>query len=95
MTLAELGRFDEAEQALHLAEEYSGGLPWVRSWLAYGLGRSGKKEEACQILTRLEALAQSGCGTGARAPFAGLFALLRLTSFRHVIDRGSIVLCAF
>jgi tetratricopeptide (TPR) repeat protein len=59
LTLADLGRFDEAEQALRLAEQCSGGLPWVRGWLAWGLGRSGKKGEAFQILTQLVDAAHS------------------------------------
>ena len=57
LAYTELGRFDEAVEALRQANERSGETPEIESALGYTLGRAGQTERARDVLAGLTRLA--------------------------------------
>jgi len=58
-TLVGMGQDTEAEKNLRLAYEKSGQAPFYLARLGYGLGVLGQKEEAAELLSQLEGIAQA------------------------------------
>ncbi len=57
---SESDEMDDAVSAFKRAHELSGGTPFTLGFLAYGLGRAGRTDDAASLLAQAEAMAKDG-----------------------------------